>query len=323
MTHRSPLPHTLLLLTLLSATEVRSQESMTVVGRVGELAGHMFVPSSFMQDPFVRTYLRTALGFGMTPGIDISPPPTIGGRPVPGLDANLLYAVFDVEYQHSVRDWLALRGRLSVVGRLANETPALVAQGVTLYSGFELGWLVRIAQSERGTLSGSLQVKNAAATDIYLQRFLEGIADSGEVLPGNKLVATTPILRGGIGLHGSYVLSALTGVTVDAGVDYGEAARREKEEQWFYNLGFAFDFNLRSDGGIPLGFVVGARIGSAPQGAAPEDNRSAQNFFGRIAYTGAEDFALGLDVGYQLTPVRALEEKQGFISAVVDVRLYF
>jgi len=327
MTRYLSLSRILVMLGVFLATGTRAQESsastrVTVPGvRIGEVAGHAFIPTTFLQDPFVRTALRTGVGFGGTLGFEI-PPPTVAGKPVDGLTGSLLFALLDLEYQHAIRDWLAVRLQMNVIGRLADETPTLISQGVTLASGFQLGWLFTLAESEHLHLSGTLQVKKASTTDIYLQRFLEGIIENGEVLPGNTLVATTPTLRGSTGVQGAYVISRLTGVTVTADLDYGESVARGDADRWFYRVAAAFDFNLLSAGGPPMGFVIGGATGSSPL-ATTGDTRTTQSLFGRIAYTGAEDFALGLDMSYALLPVRNLSDKQGFLSAVVDVRLYF
>jgi hypothetical protein len=73
---------------------------------------------------------------------------------------------------------------------------------------------------------------------------------------------------------------------------------------------------------IPVGFVVGAKTSLLPD-ASQAGMQTAYTLFGRVAYTGTREYALGLDVSYNFLPVRELEERQGFLSAVVDVRLYF
>jgi hypothetical protein len=320
-------PTALLLLMIFSASAVFSQDS-AAVGREGGLrrnpgvlAGHAFIPSTFIRDPFVRTFFRTGLGFGST--LDYVPPATVvNGKTISGPTGDLLFALLEVEYQYAFRTWLAVRGRVNMAGRVADETPALVSQGVTLITGFELGWLMEISRSDRLAVSGSIGIKNTTTTDVYLQRFIEGIIEAGEILPANRLVLTTPTLRGTSSIQGTYVLSRLTGVTVSGTFDYGESMNRGASDQWYYDLSAAFDFNLYSHNGTPIGFVVGAKIGSAPD-LEQSDDRTAQNFFGRVAYTGSSEFALGLDLGYELLPIRGMPEKQGFLAAVVDMRLYF
>jgi len=224
--------------------------------------------------------------------------------------------------QHAIRDWLAVSAGLKVIGRLTNETRPLLAQGVTLYGEFELGWLFRLMQSERTSLSASLAIRNSSLTDIYLKRFIEGIIDSGNVSRGNKLVEVTPALQGAGGLAVAHALSDLVGLTANATLPYGETEDRSGGESWSYVVGVAVDFNLFSQSGPPLGFVVEASTGSLMDvpGTA---HQSTQNFFGRIGYTGSGEFALGLDLAYELVPVRDTDGKQGFVSATIDIRLYF
>ncbi len=325
---RTPIATALfLILSVILSPAIRAQEQSmanldsTLAQRVGVLSGHAFIPSAFIQDPFIRTYLKSDLGFGSTIN-RVAPLVVVQGDTLGGSKGDFMFALFSVEYQQTIRPWLAIRGRLDVIGRLANGTTTLIAQGVTLYSGFELGWLFQAVKSERFFLSGSLGMRNASATDVYLQRFVDGIVQDGTILPGNRLVESTPTLRGTGGVRGAYTLSRLTGVTVSGNLDYGESLNRSDPDRWYYGLAVAFDFNLRSNDGPPLGFVVGGSTGSAPD-AAEGDSRTAQIVFGRIAYTGAEQFALGLDLAYNYLPIRNVPDKQNFISAVVDIRLFF
>lgn len=320
-------PAGVLLLTVLVVSEARPQES-SLSGEdaessqdVGILAGHAFIPSSFIQEPFVRTYFRTGLGFGSTASL-VAPLATLNGKPVVGVKGSLLFAMLGAEYQYALRRWLAVRGRLDVIGRMADETTALLAQGITLMSGFELGWLFRVSESERLLTSASLGIKNSSTTDVYIHRFVDGIVEAGEVLPGNRLVESIPTLRGTAGIHGAYVLSRLTGVTISGNLDYGESLDRSKPDSWYYSVALAFDFNLHSQSGVPVGFVVGGRTSSAPD-VEGLGSGTMQDIFGRIGYTGSEEFALGLDMSYQFLPVRGISEKQNFITAIVDIRLNF
>jgi hypothetical protein len=291
------------------------------VRSAGTLASHTFVPSTFMRDPFIRTSLMTGLGFGLTPALE-TPPVEINGVPVESVKGSLLFALMGFEYQQEIRDWLALKGNVRVAGRLADETRPLLSQGVTLFAGFDLGWLFRVMESERTFLSGSLEIRNASLTDVYLKRFIEGIIDSGGVSHSNQLVETTPALQGGGGLHAAHAFSELVGLTVNADLFYGESTDRSAGQLWSYLVRAAVDFNLLCDGGPPVGFVLGATVGSTLDIPGAEE-KATQTFFGRIGYTGSREFALGLDLAYELVPIRNIENRQGFVSAVIEIRLYF
>jgi hypothetical protein len=327
MTHNLSRAFFTLSLIVFFAAYLEAQESAGVsppensAHRSGSLAGHEFVSSSFVEDPFVRTFLRTGLGFGITPEMQV-PLLKVNGKTYYGEIGSLIYGVMDVEYQQAIRDWIAIRARLSVIGRMADGAQAIIAQGITLMSGFELGWRFRVAETERFSISGSAGVKNKGFTDVYLQRYIDGILENGEILPQNKIVQSTPLLLGTVGGEGAYALSDLTGLTVSASLDYGESADRNAGDKWYYSIAAMADFNFRHHGGTPVGFVVGGRTSLSPAGAGVA-NGTTQLLFGRIAYTGGADFALGLDLCYEWIPIRGLEKKQGFLSAVVDTRLFF
>ena len=105
------LPAALFVLTVLTSPGARSQDTShagpDTARRIGVIAGHAFIPSSFIRDPFIRTYFRTGLGFGST--LDFTQPvPTVNGKPLFGPTGDLLFALLDVEYQYSVRPGLAV-----------------------------------------------------------------------------------------------------------------------------------------------------------------------------------------------------------------------
>jgi hypothetical protein len=285
------------------------------------VGGHDFVPTSFIKGPFIRTYFRTGLGFGITPELQV-PVVVIDEKQIVGLKGSLLFALLETEYQQALRDWVAVFGRVAVLGRMANETTVLLSQGVTLVTGFDLGWLLRIHQSERLLLSGSFTLSNSSLTDVYLQRFVDGIIENGGVTPGNTLVQTIPVLRGKGGVHGVYAFSELTGVTFLGEVAYGESTDRRTSDSWFYSLGGTVDFNFYRHDGVPVGVVIGFQTGLDPHGDQA-GGKTTQIFFARIGYTGSREFALGLEVRYDLVPVRNMPDKAGFISALVDIRLLF
>ena len=287
----------------------------------GVLAGHRFVSTTFIQDPFVRTYLRTSLGFGVTPELT-TPPVTINGHPVTGVKGSLLFALMSFEYQYAIRDWIAVRGAYRVVGRLADEARPLLVQGVTLATGFELGWLFRLANAERTSLSGSLEVRNSSLTDVYLRRYIEGIIQDTAISPSNQLVEDTPYLQGGAGLSVAHAVSDAVGLTASATLYYGESVDRTEGDSWDYLIAAAVDFNLFDQGGPPIGFAVGGRTGSTPD-ISGAGSQTSQSIFGRIGYTGSPAFALGLDLAYDFVPIRNMEGKQNFLSGAVDIRLFF
>ncbi len=71
-------------------------------------------------------------------------------------------------------------------------------------------------------------------------------------------------------------------------------------------------------------FFVGATGGisrTSTSGDLPQDGSSTSKVGYSAEFIG--EVAPGLDVSYVLVPARDLPEKQGFLTATIDVRLYF
>ena len=87
------------------------------------LGSHRFMPNSIVKDPFINTYIRNSVGIGQALDLDI-PIVVIDGQEIFGLRGDLVFASFDFEYHHTVKDWLAVWGRFNILARLGNDTQA-------------------------------------------------------------------------------------------------------------------------------------------------------------------------------------------------------
>lgn len=286
----------------------------------GTLWGHKFILSSSTTDPFVRTFLNTTMGGGITPDLSL-PILEIGGKEIYSARGSLLFTTLAAEYRHMIRDWIAVGGRVAVIGRLADETGALLAQGVTLLSGFDFGWQFRCLQKERLYVSAFVGGSSSDLTDVDLQRFIAGVIDEGTVTPQNKLAKTTPVLRGTTSLEGAYALSEAVGLIVSGDLSYGQSANKQRPDQWYYRIGAAVDVDLAKLTETPIGFAAGLHTGS--MNTLDLVSRAAYEFSGYMGYTGSSDFALGLNFRYYHVPVQNLDSNQAFVALTVDIRLFF
>lgn len=297
------------------------RETGPVVNKMPKLQGHVFVPSDFIKDPFIKTYVNNSLGMASSMNYNF-PPITIGNREVSGVQGGLMFAVLDFEYQHAVKTWLAVGGRVQVLGRFGTETPSLLAQGITAGYGFELHWLFKLWENEKMMLSGALNVWNNSFTGINLHDFVSRIIEDGGLEPDNRLVRNTPSVRGGGGLRYAYGLSDLLGVKLYFDGGYGESVLRRAESQWFVEFGGALSLNIKNRTNVPLGFLLGYQQNSFPLlGEGSSDD--IRNIVFRISYTGTPDFSIGLEWFYQITKPQNFEESIKSTGALICMRYYF
>lgn len=281
------------------------------------LGGHAFLPNKLVPDPFIRTFIRNSVGLGQAVDLEI-PTPIIDGDTILGLKGDLLFAILDFEYQHAVKDWLAVRAEVDVVGRLGTNLGALLASGVTAATGFEIGWLIRLFESERTLLSGSLEFTNSSFATINISRFVEDIIQGRPA----SLVGNTPIARGGGSLRFAWGLSQFFGLTAQAAGGYGESVERTADDQLYVDFGGTLDFDLLAISPVPIGVLLGFKYATFPE-AGDDVKDDTRTGLLRIAYNGRSDFIIGLDVRSQQFESRALNQTINFGSFGINLRYYF
>src|SRR5574341_439030 len=254
------------------------QEGSNVTVKLPQLGRHTFVPSDYVPGPFIQTYIRNALGYAQS--VELTAPPiTIGGETVGGLKGDLIFASLEFEYQHAVKEWLAVSAQMHALSRLGTETQTLLFQGVTAAVGFKLGWLFRLWRNDRMLLSGTMNVMNNSFTTINLAQYIEGIIEAGGLTLDNKLVNATPSVRGGGGLRWAYGVSQLVGLTFSVECSYGESMTLRAGNQWYLDLGGAASLDLYAKHGVPLGFVIGFRQASVAALGGDLDDKARNGIF--------------------------------------------
>ena len=90
---------------------------LTAQGSHPELAGHTFVPSTLLPDPFVDTYLSSVVGLGQAFDYGLVWP-ILGDDTLFTAEGELTWVTLDFGYRQRVTDWLALGGRLEAGARV-------------------------------------------------------------------------------------------------------------------------------------------------------------------------------------------------------------
>jgi len=285
------------------------------------LGGHVFSPVQGVPSPFIRTELDMRLGIGKAYDLEV-PIAIIDGDTLTALRGDLLFAVLSVGYQHAIKDWMAVRGRFDVTGRLGTGTGALLATGVTAVTSFELGWLFKLMEHETTLLSLDLGVDNNSFTGVNLLKFIEDVI-AGD--PRAELVRTTPSVRGFGGARFAWAISDVFGFTGAGQVGYGESVNDVSTSEWYYGIGGLIDADLGARTQVPMSFALGYSADSFPivdeQGEGGKG--TVHGFIFRIGYTGRDDLALGLTFTFDSTPTPFSDQRLKFGSTALSLRYYF
>ncbi len=293
-------------------------------GRVYEhasLKGHKFIINSNISSPFIQTYIENRIGAGQTIDLDI-PTIRLSGGEVVQLKGELVFTALNFEYQQKIRDWMAFNASMVVSGRLGNKAGSLISEGVNFLAGYQFGWLFKVYQNKDMMLSASLDVTNNSVTLIDLERFVQGIIDSGKITRDNQLVREIPALRAGGGLRGSYAFNSTFGFTGFLNLRNGESEDRNNSNQWFFNFGLAFDADLMPKQKVPIGFLLGF-YSLDFAGAADALENDPKNFIFQINYTGKDDLNLGLELNYQTYKPVNYDRSIKFANIAFGLKYFF
>jgi hypothetical protein len=285
--------------------------------KVPHLHGHTFSPVNGVPDAFVRSYLRTNLGVSRTARTDF-PVGIINGDTLLASRGNLVFTALGIEYQQTIKDWIAFRAQGKVFGRLGTGTTALLSTGVSASVGFELGWLIRLLETDRSYLSASADVKNTEFTTINILQFVNDVVNGEDA----ELVQSTPAMRAGVGLRYTYAFSPLVGLVSFAETGFGEPVDETESDEWFFRFGATLDFDLAAAGWLPIGLAAGYVQDSFPEGGS-DITGVLRTFVFRIGYTGRRDLALGIDLSYSAFPTDRLPDKLKALGGDFEIRYYF
>jgi len=278
-TARSAATLAVALLALGAAPRARAQEDPRP-----SLAGHTFVPTDLVPDAFVRSYVRSSLGYAEAASIDY-PPLVIHGDTLQVLNGSLSYATLGLEYQALLQNWIATRIGAGLVSRLGTEGSSLANEGVTITQGYDFGFLARLRQTPTSMLCGSIAVTNQSVTIIDVKQFAEDVANG---VPNARLLDDVRTVRSNAGLQFAWAASRTFGVTLLGEASYGDAPRRHERTSWGWDLGASVDYDAGPSHGIPVGAALGYRLTSLPGVTATDNGNSSQTVL-RIAYTGKRD----------------------------------
>jgi len=269
----------LALLTLGAARRARAQDDARP-----SLGGHTFVATDLVPDAFVRTYVRTSLGYAEAASIDY-PPLVVHGDTLQALNGSLSYATLALEYQAALRNWIAMRIGAGLVSRLGTGGSSLANEGVTISQGYDFGFLAKLRQTPKSMLCGSLGVTNQSVTIIDVRQFAEDVANG---VPNARLLDYLPVVRSDAGLRFAWGASRTFGVTLLGVTSYGDAPRRHQRTSWAWGLGASVDYDAAPTHGIPVGAALGYRLTSLPGVTATDNGNSSQTAL-RIAYSGKHE----------------------------------
>lgn len=282
------------ILVLINTTGYSQDNEIEIYQEIKELrtlGGHYFSPSNTIKLPFILTHVRMSLGVGGITEIRY-PLIEVGGEHYVFLQGDIFAALLSFEYQHAVKNWLAVYIKLGLIGRLGSDFGTLVQQGVTYATNFNIGWMIELYRKKKFALSTNFGVTNGDYSFISLQNFIDDILSG---VQNSSIIKKNNVLSGKAGFNAAYGFNDLFGVNALAEMGYGETIQRELDNQFFNKFGINADLDFSHLIKAPLSLSLGYLYSTYP--INNDEVLFNQNIlFLQLNYIGRTNFVLSLDL---------------------------
>jgi len=310
------------ILVWVAAALIAAPDPLSAQGSHPALSGHTFIPTTLVPDPFVKTQLGTLIGLGKA--FDYAIEVVIENDTLVSQEGRMTWVLAEFDYRQRVTDWLLLFGKFDGGARVGTNAVSALAQGVSVLTGFNVGGLARIVQSNSIALSGTLELRSNGVTLLNILKFVQDVADSiatGGELDSIGISSKSSALYGSGGLRFAWAPSRLVGITALAEFGVGEDLLPDEDVAYSFDVGAVVDFNLASVGPVPLGFALGYRFLAFSDASLLAEGVSHKGI-AAVSYTGHEDFSVGVELRGERTPLLTEEVVNATILGL-RIRYYF
>lgn len=255
------------------------------------LGEHYFTLTNEIRMPFILTHVRTSLGVGGVQNLRY-PLVKIGNNEYFYMQGDVFVALLFFEYQHAVKDWLAVFTRFGLTGRLGNSLATLTKQGINYATTFDLGWMLKVYRNDNFALSASFEVTNGNYSFINLQQFIKDVVDG---VRDPSLVRSNNSVYGLAGVKAAYGINEFIGLNAVFDLGYGETIQRDLDNEFFIHSALNVDLNFYKLINTPISLSLGYLHSTYPHSNNSEVF-SSNVFIAQVNYIGRTDFVLSLDM---------------------------
>lgn len=309
-------PLIILLATYFNTLSAQSGEPL-IEQKIPTLNGHRFLSSSYLKSSFIATSFLTDVAFGTTSKLTI-PGISIEDYEILNFTGRLLFLDLNTQYQQRFTDWFSLFLTLKMGARVGGNVSTIMVDGVNSLSGMDIGCLVRIKHSKKLNLTTSLKVNNVRGNFINVSGYFEDIINNN---PNPSVIKNVPAMTAVMGLRGAYAFDPSFGLQFMVDYSYGESLERG-EAQSSFSGGIMGDINFNPKHEVPVGLAIGYTLSSVSEVVLNEGGFS-NLFIGKIAYTGSNDYELGLQFAYYDVKLKSVGEKPFVKKVAMVIKFYF
>jgi len=286
------------------------------------LAGHRFLPSSTIDDPFITQHIRTLTGGAIAKSVETGVGESVGDSIIALLSGDLAFLALGFEYQHGFTDWLAVSGGFTGGARLGTGAESILAQGVTSIFSFEVQAKARFLQREKWLLSAILRMQPTTQYGLDPIGWVKQVIEDGGLSEENSLLASSTTYGGAIGVRGAYAPRPWIGFQGLLDLGFANAFSDDGRSTLKTAFGGLVSFDLNPSKGIPLGFTASFKTDEFVEANSDITDKTHATGLG-VLYTGREDFSIGLETTFLNIPRLSSDGAVNASSFAFNLRYYF
>jgi len=283
------------------------------------LGDYRFIPVTKIEDPFITTHFRSFTGISFASDVNFpiivipdNPPDTLLA-----LSGDFLFVVANFDYQHAVHPRVAIHIMGGGASRVGINSEALLSQGVTALTSFQVGAAVELWRNNRVLLTGAVDVGFAEGVVIDFVQYVQ------DILIGDYLNASIVKEESGgtadASLRAAWALNQWAGILALGQVGYADIGSLSDDTRWRFAANGSVDFGQRGD--YPIGVQLSFDVDRLrPQTA---DVTTAVGIGFGVYYTGREDLNLGLEMEWSRWPLQGWDTVAYPMSYGLALRYYF
>lgn len=283
------------------------------------LNGHGFMPSIYVNDPFVATEFQNHVGGGSASDLTATFVDQNGDE-LFSLQGDLFFAALGLGFQQKLGSRWAVGGGVTALVRSGSSASSFLVEGADVDRNGNLWAKYRVTRGEKSQLSLGLDWNYSKVTYFTPGDFARYIADGGAIEDAPILI-NTKFWTGRLVANWAYAFSP--GFAVRLNGEFG--LYEEPETSGIYNgshrVGILGEYDLKASG---LGWPVGITLGYTQN--LPDDDPFT-GLGGTLLgfwYTGKRAFVVGLETGsMKMNVVNQESSKVDASFAIITLKYFF
>lgn len=283
------------------------------------LNGHGFLPSIYVNDPFVATVFQNHTGGGMASNLTATFL-DLDGNELFSVEGNLFFASLGLGFQQKLGSKIAVGAAASGLVRAGTDAQSFMVEGADIDRQASLWAKYLVMRSEKSQLSLGLDFNYSNTLYFTPGDFARYIYDGGEIEDA-PLVVSSKIWTSRLTANWARAFSPAFGLRINGEIGMYQVPGTSGIYKGNHRVGILGEYDLKPTGvDWPLGFTLGYTQN------LPDDDpfTGLGGVLLGFWYTGKQDFVVGVETGSMKMNVTNQETKKvDAFFGIITLKYYF